>query len=700
MQQFMTNDRNMNRIARSIGASLAAMVLVAVLPLLIFGGGASWILIDQKKAAVADGLAGTTRALLVAVDLELAYQLAAMKLFAADAGFDAGNLSAFRETARRYLAVHAEWTDVVLIDPRNHAIVPLAEPQTGLAHSVQPLVEVDDVARTGQAAVLGVLLDGEGRRKPDARFLVPVVRDGRVLFVLSVAMDPTRLNNILFEQRLPATWTGAIIDDRLTLAARSRYPERFVGKRATQGLANRIAASESGMFLSKNQEGQEGYNVFTSSPKTHWSVVIAIPASEVDEPIKRLLVKILVIGGGLIAFALTLTAYIGSGIVRHRNAYERSLREETAKSKSGESALRVAATAFESQEGILITDAAKVILRVNRAFSEITGFSAEEAIGQTPRLLSSGRHGPAFYDAMFESIQHSGKWQGEIWNSRKNGEIYPGWLLITAVKDDAGRLVNYVATLTDITQRKSAEKEINSLAFYDPLTTLPNRRLLFDRLKQCQAAGNRNEKYGSLLLIDLDNFKLLNDTHGHDVGDQLLQQVSQKLIACIRESDTVARLGGDEFIVLLEELDDSLEEAAKLTEAIGEKILAALKANFQLGNIEHRSSASIGVTLFMGNRTSIDELLKQADLAMYKSKEKGRNTLRFFDPAMQIVVLERAALETDLRKGIEENQLVLHYQAQVVGDGRITGVEALVRWRHPERGMVPPLEFIPLAEDT
>ena len=688
MQQFMTNDRNMNRIARSIGASLAAMVLVAVLPLLIFGGGASWILIDQKKAAVADGLAGTTRALLVAVDLELAYQLAAMKLFAADAGFDAGNLSAFRETARRYLAVHAEWTDVVLIDPRNHAIVPLAEPQTGLAHSVQPLVEVDDVARTGQAAVLGVLLDGEGRRKPDARFLVPVVRDGRVLFVLSVAMDPTRLNNILFEQRLPATWTGAIIDDRLTLAARSRYPERFVGKRATQGLANRIAASESGMFLSKNQEGQEGYNVFTSSPKTHWSVVIAIPASEVDEPIKRLLVKILVIGGGLIAFALTLTAYIGSGIVRHRNAYERSLREETAKSKSGESALRVAATAFESQEGILITDAAKVILRVNRAFSEITGFSAEEAIGQTPRLLSSGRHGPAFYDAMFESIQHSGKWQGEIWNSRKNGEIYPGWLLITAVKDDAGRLVNYVATLTDITQRKSAEKEINSLAFYDPLTTLPNRRLLFDRLKQCQAAGNRN------------NFKLLNDTHGHDVGDQLLQQVSQKLIACIRESDTVARLGGDEFIVLLEELDDSLEEAAKLTEAIGEKILAALKANFQLGNIEHRSSASIGVTLFMGNRTSIDELLKQADLAMYKSKEKGRNTLRFFDPAMQIVVLERAALETDLRKGIEENQLVLHYQAQVVGDGRITGVEALVRWRHPERGMVPPLEFIPLAEDT
>jgi len=690
----------MNRTTRGIGASLAAMVLVAILPLPIFGGGASWILIDQKKAAVAEGLAGTTRALLVAVDLELAYQLAAMNILTADAGFDAGNLPAFRETARRYLAVHAEWDDVVLIDTRTHAIVPLFEPQAGLAPSAPTLAEVDDIARTGRETVLGVLPDGEGRRKPIVRFLVPVVRDGRIPFVLSVAMDPARFNNILFAQHLPATWTGAIIDNRLTLAARSRYPERFVGKRATPGLVSRITAGESGMFLTLNQEGQEGYNVFTSSPTTHWNVVIGIPASEVDKPIKLLLVKILLIGGGLMAFALTLTVHIGSRIVRQRNAYERSLSEEMAKSKSAETELRVAAIAFESQEGKKNTDTAKVILRVNRAFSEITGYSTEEAIGQTPRLLASGRHGSAFYDTMMGTIRRNGAWQGEIWNRRKNGEIYPGWLLITAVKDEADRLVNYVATLTDITQRKSAEKEINSLAFYDPLTALPNRRLLFDRLKQCQTTGNRSEKYSALLLIDLDNFKLLNDTHGHDVGDQLLRRVAQKLSACIRESDTVARLGGDEFIVLLEELDGFSEGAANMTEAIGEKILAALKTSFQLGNIEHRSSASIGATLFMGNRTSMDDLLKQVDLAMYKAKEKGRNNLRFFDPAMQTIVLERAALETDLRKAVEENQLVLHYQAQVVGDGRVTGVEVLVRWQHPQRGMVPPLDFIPLAEDT
>jgi len=576
---FMINDQNKNGDVRGFGISLAGMVLVAVLPLLIFGGGASWIVIDQKKAAVAEELTGTTRALLVAVDLELAYQLAAMNILAADADLDSGNLQSFRGTARRYLAAHTEWNDVVLIDPRTHAIVPLTEPQADLVHSAPPMANVDDVARTGHASVLGVMPSGEGWRKPIVQFLVPVMRDGGALFVLSVAMDSAHLNNILFEQRLPETWTGAIIDSRLTLAARSRYPERFVGKRATSGLASRIAASESGMFLAVNQEGQEGYNVFTNSPKSHWSVVIAIPASEVDEPIKLLLDKILLIGGGLIVFALTLTAYIGSRIARQRNTYERSLREETAKSKS-------------------------------------------------------------------------------------------------------------------------AEKEINSLAFYDPLTALPNRRLLFDRLKQCQVTGNRSEKYGALLLIDLDNFKLLNDTFGHDVGDQLLQQVAQKLTACIRESDTVARLGGDEFIVLLEELDSDLDEAAAMTEIVGEKLLASLKGSFQLGNIEHRSSASIGATLFMGNRTSIEELLKQADLAMYKSKEKGRNTLRFFDPVMQTIVLERIALETDLRKAIEENQLVLHYQAQVVGEGRVTGGEALVRWRHPERGMVPPLDFIHLAEDT
>ncbi len=361
--------------------------------------------------------------------------------------------------------------------------------------------------------------------------------------------------------------------------------------------------------------------------------------------------------------------------------------------------LRIAAIAFESQEGMLVTDAATVIQRVNRAFTDITGYGADEAVGKMPGFLSSMHHDADFYASMWQSIKDTGAWQGELWDRRKNGEAYPVWLTIATVKDDLGEITNYVATLTDITKRKKAEEEINNLAFYDSLTRLPNRRLLFDRLSRCQASSARSGKYGALLLIDLDYFKTINDTHGHDVGDLLLQQVARELSDCVREGDTVARLGGDEFVVMFENLGGTAQDAATLTETIAKKILSTLQSTYRIGAVEYRSSASIGVTLFIGNQTSIDDLLKQAELAMYKSKEKGRNTLRFFDPVMQTIVRERAILEAELRKAIVGNQLLLYYQAQVT-ENRVTGVEALVRWLHPQRGMLPPLDFIPLAEET
>jgi diguanylate cyclase (GGDEF)-like protein/PAS domain S-box-containing protein len=251
----------------------------------------------------------------------------------------------------------------------------------------------------------------------------------------------------------------------------------------------------------------------------------------------------------------------------------------------------------------------------------------------------------------------------------------------------------------DITDRKQALEKIEELAFFDTLTHLPNRTLLVDRLKQAMTIGNRNNTYGAVLFIDLDQFKTLNDTFGHDKGDLLLQQVSQRLVDCVRQGDTVARLGGDEFVIVLANLSDSLEDAASQTEAVGKKVLAALNQKYRLADLDHRSTASIGATLFLGLQTSIDDLLKQADLAMYKSKDTGRNALRFFDPHMQVVVMQRARLEVELRQAIQENQFVLHYQPQVVDGGRVTGAEALVRWMHPERGMVPPAQFIPLAED-
>ncbi|MFZ2302994.1 MAG: EAL domain-containing protein [Gallionella sp.] len=368
--------------------------------------------------------------------------------------------------------------------------------------------------------------------------------------------------------------------------------------------------------------------------------------------------------------------------------------------KQSEEGLRIAATAFESQDGMLITDTNGVILRVNRAFTEITGYTAEEAVGQTPKLLRSGRHDAAFYAKMWESIKRTGTWDGEIWNRRKNGEEYPERLSITAVKGNSGEVTHHVGTMHDITARKAAEAEIKNLGFYDTLTGLPNRRLLMDRLKQALASSMRNGREAALLFIDLDDFKTINDSLGHATGDLLLQQVAQRLTSCVREGDTVARLGGDEFVVMLEDLSKQSLEAAEQTEAIGEKILTTLNQPYQLGNHEYRGTPSIGATLFNNKQSGIEELLKQADIAMYQAKKAGRNTLRFFDPQMQITVNARAALEEEIRKALVNHEFQLHYQIQVNSLHQSLGAEALIRWLHPERGLMPPSQFIPLAEET
>lgn len=290
---------------------------------------------------------------------------------------------------------------------------------------------------------------------------------------------------------------------------------------------------------------------------------------------------------------------------------------------------RIAAVVFESQEGMFVTDAKANILRVNKAFSEITGYSPEEVIGKNPRILQSGKHESAFYAQLWQSINEQGFWRGEIWNRRKAGEIFPELLTITQVKD-LNKVTNYVATLTDITLKKMAEDEIEHLAFYDTLTDLPNRRLLQDRLKVALATSKRHNMKGALFFIDLDNFKTLNDTLGHDIGDLLLKQVAHRLKCCVREYDTVARLGGDEFVVMLENLSKDEAEAIAEAQVIANKILALLGQNYQLANHDYHNTPSIGITLFHGHEESIMELLKQADIAMYESKTAGRNTVRFY----------------------------------------------------------------------
>ena len=362
--------------------------------------------------------------------------------------------------------------------------------------------------------------------------------------------------------------------------------------------------------------------------------------------------------------------------------------------------LRISATAFESHESMMITDADGVILRVNNAFTESTGYTAEEAVGQTPRLLQSGRHNAEFYRAMWKTINRTGTWQGEIWDRRKNGEIYPKWLTITAVKGGDGVVTHYVGSHSDITERKAAEEKIQYLAFYDLLTGLPNRQLLLDRFQQTFASSARSGREGAVLLIDLDNFKDINDTLGHDIGDSLLQQTAQRLKSCVREGDTVARLGGDEFVVVLENLSEQHIEAATQTEAISEKILAALSKPYHLAKYEYQGTASIGATLINGHQQMAEELLKQADIAMFQAKKAGRNTLRFFDPQMQASITGRFSLEGELHKALENQQFQLYYQIQVDSSYRPLGAEALIRWIHPLRGMVSPAQFIPLAEKT
>ncbi|MBU1691068.1 MAG: EAL domain-containing protein [Gammaproteobacteria bacterium] len=368
--------------------------------------------------------------------------------------------------------------------------------------------------------------------------------------------------------------------------------------------------------------------------------------------------------------------------------------------KQAEEELRIAAIAFESQQGMMVTDANRVIVRVNQAFTRLTGYSAEEAVGQTPALLKSGRHDQAYYQRMWDSLKQNKYWQGQIWNRRKNGKIYADWQTISAVTAPDGRVTHYVSTYSNITHNPEAEAEIYRLAYYDPLTQLPNRRLLQDRLVQALAATARSGHCGAILFLDMDNFKTLNDTRGHDVGDLLLVEVAQRLHACLRGDDMVARLGGDEFVMLLENLSGEVEEAAAQSRLVGDKVQEVLASPYHLRDSEYHCTTSIGIGLFCNNNVTVEELLKHADLAMYRSKTAGRNTLHFFDPAMQTAQDERSALETDLRLALKHQQLQLYYQPQMESTHGLVGAEALLRWVHPERGLVAPGEFIPLAEET
>jgi diguanylate cyclase (GGDEF)-like protein/PAS domain S-box-containing protein len=346
-------------------------------------------------------------------------------------------------------------------------------------------------------------------------------------------------------------------------------------------------------------------------------------------------------------------------------------------------------------DGIMITDAKGIIETVNPAFSRITGYEAYEVIGQTPRILKSGRQTAEFYKDFWLALTEAGFWQGEIWNRRKDGAIYPQQISINAVHDEEGRITQYAAIFNDISERKRTEEFIKSLAYFDSLTNLPNRRLFSDRLALTIANSHRHNHRLSVMFLDLDMFKRINDTLGHSAGDKMLVETAERIKSCLREGDTVARLGGDEFIILLPEIHE-IEGSAKLAQRILEKI----KQPYNIENSELYITTSIGISVYPEDGETAEILIKNADTAMYRAKDLGRNSYQLYTPSMNARSFERLAMESSLRHAVERDEFLLAYQIKCdMVTGRIAGLEALVRWQHPELGLVQPNDFIPLAEN-
>jgi diguanylate cyclase (GGDEF)-like protein/PAS domain S-box-containing protein len=493
--------------------------------------------------------------------------------------------------------------------------------------------------------------------------------------------------------------------------------------KTNQEFFDRIRAEFEGSLVSDKLDGVEKLISVKRIPAAGWSVVASLPTEQAFAPVREQRRYVLA-GAAVLSLLIGLFATIllrralgplgraadrldaitqGAAplaalpegrpdevgrLMRSFNRLQERLAHESA-------ALRLAGSVFDNTiEGVLISDAEGSIIDVNRAFSEITGYQRSEVLGKNPRILKSGRQGPEFYEAMWHALKSRGHWRGEVWNRRKDGDIYPELLTISAVRDEGGTTTHFVAVFSDITQIKQQQRQLESIAHFDALTGLPNRLLLADRMQQAIARTQRTDHLLAVCYLDLDNFKPVNDTLGHDAGDQLLVEIAARLKTCVRGDDTVARLGGDEFVLLLTELERIHE-----CEAVIERVLQSIAVPCVVAGKSVSISASIGLTFYPMDDADPDTLLRHADQAMYKSKQTGRHCYHLFDAEQD----RRARIHHEtlarIEEGLRRGEFVLHYQPQVdLRRGCIVGVEALIRWQHPERGLLPPGEFLPDIE--
>jgi len=381
-----------------------------------------------------------------------------------------------------------------------------------------------------------------------------------------------------------------------------------------------------------------------------------------------------------------------------------ALVQDITDSKLQQAEMRIASTAFETHLGIVITDDQGIILRANRAFTRITGYEEHEVVGQSPRVLQSGVQDKAFYQQLWGRVNQTGSWEGEIWNRRKDGEVYAEWLTVTAVPGESGAILNYVGTFHDITRRKEAERQVHRLAFYDSLTGLANRALLEERIAEVGRANHRSGTHAALLYLDIEQFRAVNDSRGYDVGDLVLKELAARLSMIMRENDTLARIGGDEFGVLLSSLEGTEEQSARLAEVVAQKILVAFARPVEVAEHLVQVDVSIGISIIGSVVDHYDQQLQRAEQATQQAKEQTRHTglnrIAFFNPEIQAKVVEHVFLEDQLRNALKENQFVLYFQPQVGYPDTRVGYEVLLRWQHPERGLVSPAVFIPMAEKS